>query len=147
MSHCIFSTKNSEGYAPWLARKCGVRGVFCELIVWAWFRFLPFVLFSMPCYIRMWYIECLQYSCMCVLYLGGQLDKLCFSVHSPSRNEMGLLVQDELTHWDRDKMAANFQTTCSNAFSWMKMYEFRLRFHWSLFLRGVQSTIFHLWFK
>ena len=32
-------------------------------------------------------------------------------------------------------MAAVFQTTFSNAFSWMKMYEFRLRFHWSLFLR------------
>ena len=38
-----------------------------------------------------------------------------------------------LTHWDRDKMVAIFQTTFSNAFSWMKMYEFRLRFHWILF--------------
>ena len=38
-----------------------------------------------------------------------------------------------LTHWGRDKMAAIFQTTFSNAFSWMKMYEFRLRFHWILF--------------
>ena len=35
----------------------------------------------------------------------------------------------------RDKMAAVSQTTLSNAFSWMKMLEFRLRFHWSLFLR------------
>ena len=35
-----------------------------------------------------------------------------------------------LTHWGRDKMAANFLTTVSNAFSWMKIYEFRLRFHW-----------------
>ena len=33
------------------------------------------------------------------------------------------------------------QTTFSNAFSWTKMCEFRLRFHWSLFLR-VQLTIF-----
>ena len=40
-----------------------------------------------------------------------------------------------LTHWGRDKMAAIFHTTYSNAFSWMKMYEFWLRFHWSLFLR------------
>ena len=38
-----------------------------------------------------------------------------------------------LTHWGRDKMDAIFQTTFLNAFSWMKMYEFR--FHWSLFLR------------
>ena len=52
----------------------------------------------------------------------------------------------ELTHWGRDKMVDIFQTTFSNAFSWMKMHEFRLRFHWSLFLR-VQSTIFHHWFR
>ena len=45
-----------------------------------------------------------------------------------------------LTHWFRDKMAAVSQTTHSNAFSWMKMLEFQLRFHWSLFLR-VQLTI------
>ena len=34
-----------------------------------------------------------------------------------------------LAHWGRDKMAAVSQTTLSNAFSWMKMSEFRLRFH------------------
>ena len=45
-----------------------------------------------------------------------------------------------LTHWGRDKMDAISQTTRSSAFSWMKMFEFRLRFHWSLFLR-VQLTI------
>ena len=44
-----------------------------------------------------------------------------------------------LTHWGRDKMAAVFQTTFSIAFSWIKMYVFRLKFHWSLFLR-VQLT-------
>ena len=38
-----------------------------------------------------------------------------------------------LTHWRRDKMAAIFQTTFSNAFSWIKMCKLRLRFHWSLF--------------
>ena len=51
-----------------------------------------------------------------------------------------------LTHWGRDKMAAISQTTLSNAFSWMKMFEFRLKFHWSLFLR-VQLTIFKHWFR
>ena len=40
-----------------------------------------------------------------------------------------------LTHWGRDKMDAISQTTFSNAFSWIEMYEFRLRFHRSLFLR------------
>ena len=51
-----------------------------------------------------------------------------------------------LTHWEWDKMAAVFQTTFSNAFSWMKMYEFRLKFHWSLFL-GVQLAIFQHLFR
>ena len=42
-------------------------------------------------------------------------------------------------------MAAISQTTCSNAFCWIKMLEFRFRFHWHLFLR-VQLTISHHWF-
>ena len=50
-----------------------------------------------------------------------------------------------LTHWDRDEMAAILHTAFSNAFSWMKMYEFRLRFHWRLFLR-VQLTVSLHWF-
>ena len=45
-----------------------------------------------------------------------------------------------LTHWGRDKMAAISQTTVLNAFSWMKMIEFWLKFHLSFFLR-VQLTI------
>ena len=43
-------------------------------------------------------------------------------------------------------MAAIFQTTFSNAFSWMKMYKFRWEFHWSLF-PGFQLTIFQHWFR
>ena len=50
-----------------------------------------------------------------------------------------------LTHWGRDKMAAIFQTF-SNGFSGMKMYEFRLTFHWILFLE-VQLTIFQHCFR
>ena len=52
----------------------------------------------------------------------------------------------ELTHWGRDKMAAISQTTLSIPFSWMKMLEFRLNFHWRLF-RRVQLTIFQHWFR
>ena len=37
-----------------------------------------------------------------------------------------------LAHWGRGKIAAIFQTTYSNAFSWMKMFEFWLTFHISL---------------
>ena len=51
-----------------------------------------------------------------------------------------------LTHLILDKMVAIFRTTFSNAFSWMKIFEFRVRFHWSLFL-GVQLTIFQHWFR
>ena len=48
-----------------------------------------------------------------------------------------------LTHWYREKMAPIFQTTFSSAFSWTKMYEFWLTFHWNLFSR-VQLTIFRI---
>ena len=51
-----------------------------------------------------------------------------------------------LTHWGRDKMDAISQTTSSSGFSWMKMFEFRLKFQWSLFL-SVQLTIFQHWFR
>ena len=51
-----------------------------------------------------------------------------------------------LTHWGRDKMTAISQTTLSNAFSWMKMLQLGLKFHWNLFPR-VQLTIFQHWFR
>ena len=46
-----------------------------------------------------------------------------------------------LTHWGRDKMAAIIQTTFSSAFSWIKMYEFRLRFHWIFVPKGSINNI------
>ena len=51
-----------------------------------------------------------------------------------------------LTHWGRDEMNNISQTTFSNVFSSMKMFEFRLKFHWSLFPR-VQLTIFQHCFR
>ena len=54
--------------------------------------------------------------------------------------QIGQIVQ-LLTHWGRYKMAAISQTILSNSFSWMKMLEFRLKFHQNLFHR-VQFTIF-----
>ena len=50
------------------------------------------------------------------------------------------------THGGQDKMAAIFQTTFSNGFSWMKMYWFWFKFHWNLFQR-VKLTIFQHWFR
>ena len=55
-------------------------------------------------------------------------------------------ITSPLTHWGWDKIDATFQTTFSNAFSWMKIYEFWLSFHWSLSIR-VQLTIFQHWFR
>ena len=52
----------------------------------------------------------------------------------------------DLTHWGRDKMDAISQTTFSSAFSWMKLFEFRSKFKWSLFLR-VRLTVFQHWFR
>ena len=55
-------------------------------------------------------------------------------------------VSDHLTHWGWDKIAAIFQMTFKNAFSWMEMHKFWLQFHWNLFLL-VQLTIVHNWFR
>ena len=40
---------------------------------------------------------------------------------------------NDLVHWGRDKVDAISQTTFSNAISGIKMYEFRIKFHWRLF--------------
>ena len=51
-----------------------------------------------------------------------------------------------LSHWGWDKMVAISQTTFSNAFSWLKMYWFQLKFHWRL-SPMVQVTIFQHWVR
>ena len=51
-----------------------------------------------------------------------------------------------LTHWGWDKMATISQTTLPNAFSWMKILRYRLKFHWCLVLR-VQLMIFQHWLR
>ena len=57
-----------------------------------------------------------------------------------------MYVNLSLTYRGRDKMDAISQTTLANAFLWMRMLEFWLKFHRSLFLR-VQLTIFQHWFR
>ena len=61
-------------------------------------------------------------------------------------NISNTISQHCLTHWGRDKMADISQTTFSNVFCSMKIFEFRLKFHCSLFL-GVQWTKFQHWFR
>ena len=51
-----------------------------------------------------------------------------------------------LNHLPLDKLAAISQTTFSNAFSWMKIFEFQIKFHWNTFL-GVWSIICQYWFR
>ena len=51
-----------------------------------------------------------------------------------------------LSHWGWDKMAPIFQTTFSNAFSWMKMYEFRFKVLLK-FVPKFELTIFQHWFR
>ena len=50
-----------------------------------------------------------------------------------------LAIHFDLTHWGRVKLDAILQTAYSSAFSWMKMFEFRLRFHWIWFMRVYLS--------
>ena len=52
------------------------------------------------------------------------------------------------TKWTPFSRRHIFQTPFSNAFwnSWMKIYKFGLRFHWSLCPR-VQLTIYQHWFR
>ena len=52
----------------------------------------------------------------------------------------------QLAHWGRDEMNNISQTTFSNVFSSMKMFEFWFKFHWSLFPR-VQFTVSQHWFR
>ena len=54
--------------------------------------------------------------------------------HWKCRHQGTISINWILTYLCRDKMAAVFQTAFSNAFSWMKMHEFRFILNWSLFL-------------
>ena len=56
------------------------------------------------------------------------------------------IIEETLNTLRPRQMATISQTTFSNAFSWIKIYEFQLRFHWSLFL-GVQTTISQHWVR
>ena len=73
----------------------------------------------------------------------GWASSIVESIQMWARNGNVFLLS--LTHWGRDKMAAVWQTTLSNTY-WMKMLQFWLRFHWSLFLK-VQLTIIQQWFR
>ena len=61
-------------------------------------------------------------------------------------NVILLWIQYGINSSPLDKMGAISQMTFSNAFSWMKIYEYGLKCHWSLF-PGGQLTIFQNCFR
>ena len=68
-------------------------------------------------------------------------------IHNCNKTQTHQLYDTQiLTHWGWDKMDAISQMTFSNAISRMKMFEFPLKCHWSLFLK-VQLTIFQHRFR
>ena len=69
------------------------------------------------------------------------LSDVWHGLHGENQDEVTQVGYEPWTLWSWDKMAAILLTTLSNAFSWMKILEIWLKFHWSLFLR-VQLTIF-----
>ena len=79
--------------------------------------------------------------------------KLCTKVH-PFSNFVTDVIPYSCRHLSssmlvntlRPRQMAAISQTFSNAFSWMKIFEFRFKFHWSLFLR-VQLTNSHHWFR
>ena len=103
-------------------------------------------------------IKLQNYCCWPQMYFLYETDpiQLSFSLCIVTRSSVAIMlsthvsnclwINASLTHWGRDKMAAISQTTLSSAFSWKKISAFRLKFHWSLFLR-VQLTIFQPCFR
>ena len=75
---------------------------------------------------------CIKYW-TCRSFRWGHKHAGCCYIRYPSEKYLNTLRPSQ--------MDAIWQTTFSSAFSWIKMFEFLLTFHWSLFLR-VESTIF-----
>ena len=84
---------------------------------------------------------CLIISISLYITLSDNEAWLCLIIAIYNIFKYGTTWLQGSTHWGRDKVAANFLTTFSSAFSWMKIHELWLRYHWSLFPR-VQLTIF-----
>ena len=59
-----------------------------------------------------------------------------YLVRGPGREGISWALNShlDLTDWGWDEIDNLFQTTFSDSFSWLKMYQFWLWFHWSLFL-------------
>ena len=133
--------RNPVGINPFKIRSCVLSSHMLHHsdVIWALSRFTSTSIFYQQV-VQIDIKENIKYlhDCSCMIVTAIDDDFRCVYINRNSR--------PELTHWGRDKMATISQTTLSIAFSWMKMLEFRLNFHWSLFLR-VQLTIFQHWFR
>ena len=102
----------------------------------AWSLFLPwtpalfFKTMLWQCLIFLWDIEFCGLSCNFLAEDNPIFHLVFFYSYQESHflNSIKKCAPD-LTHWGWDKMAANFLTAFSNAFSWMSIYKFGLRFH------------------
>ena len=106
-------------------------------------------------FIGAFHLECLyQNPCeithisfiFCADAVFRYVEVLVFNIFGWLLSTLRLQISYHLIHWGRDIIAAIWQMTFSNAFSSMKVFKFRWRLHWSLFLR-FQSTIFQHWFR
>ena len=96
-------------------------------------------MFTIPTYISSHHHQ--QLACQ------EQLRWLHNSLINFSKNKADILSwQTPINTLRPRQMDAIAQRTFSNAFSWMNMFEFLLKFHWSLFPR-VELTIFQYWFR
>ena len=101
---------------------------------------------TMPC-LSSWSLDILliiQDSCTCdVPGCRYSYSVICMCLCNGTGRPAGPLW---LTHGGRGKVEAISQTPFSSAFSWMKSYEFWLKFQWDLFL-SVHLSIFQHWFR
>ena len=69
---------------------------------------------------------------------------LNFMLHHQMLYDFCWIHTMHLTHWDRNKMVTILQTTFWNAFSWMQIGVFWLKYHWNFFPKA-QLTIIQHW--
>ena len=100
---------------------------------------------------------CCHFSVITWLMFISKICSWCFLLKKKYTTDQTILTTGNLwrdaivlrvlpfTYWGWDKIVAILQTTFSNTFL-IKVYEFRLKSHWIVYLRW-QLTIFQHWFR
>ena len=112
----------------WIINHC--LGLGHEAMLWA-FWLTMFLLKFISDYLFLFQVSCVQCQACPHQHLDVSIWVHCWGY---------------LTHLPLNKWLPLLQTTFSNAFSWMKITEFGLKFHW-IFFPGVQLTISQHWFR